>query len=99
MAVNWRIALVLARSFPFVKNPQEDTTMDAMQGRPIDPDESFYARNDFADYDNDEDYEEELSEDLKEKDEDEDEDEDFDYGEFEEGRDDSQAFRRRRRED
>ncbi len=71
--------------------------MNAMQGRPIDPDESFYARNDFADYDNDEDYEEELSEDLKEKDED--EDEDFDYGEFEEGRDDSQACRRRRRED
>ncbi len=69
--------------------------MDAMQGRPIDPDESFYARNDFAGYDNDEDYEEELSEDLKEKDE----DEDFDYGDFEEGRDDSQAFRRRRRED
>ncbi len=62
-----------------------------MNGRPIDPDESFYARNDFADYDNDEDYEEELSEDLEEKHEheDEDEDEDFDYGEFEEDLDDS----------
>ena len=58
--------------------------MNAMQGRPINPDESFYARDDMADYDNDEDYEEEeFSEDLEEK------DEDFDYGEFEDDLDDS----------
>ncbi len=71
--------------------------MNAMQGRPIDPDESFYARDDFADDDNDEDYEEEFSEDLEEKNEG--EDEDFDYGEFEEDLDDSYTFGRRRPED
>lgn len=69
--------------------------MNAMQGRPIDPDESFYARHDFADYDNDEDYEEELSEDFEERDE----EEEFDYGEFEEDLDDTYTFGRHRRDD
>ncbi len=71
--------------------------MNAMQGRPINPDESFYARDDFADDDNDEDYEEELSEDLEEKNEG--EDEDFDYGEVEEDRDGRYTFGRHRPDD
>lgn len=72
--------------------------MNAMQGRPLEPDD-FSARDDMTEHDYEEEYEREYGEELSDDlDDEEDEDEDFEDGDNEEYLGDSFPSRRRRRD-